>query len=188
MEQAEVADFYKALGQDMLQEPAEKLHDSKVGGAEACAAHFPVGERDRTVREANETVVGDGDLEDVGGEVGKGGVAVGLRLTVDIPGDGPDLGGDALQEPGLMHLFFEERTVNGGERFDRDKEVGAGGAPGCAVLGETTGRDNIVDMGVILQLSAPGMQDPSEPREVCPNEALILGQPLNPTTPLYLAL
>jgi hypothetical protein len=33
-------------------------------------------------------------------------------------------------------------------------------------------------MGVILQLSAPGMQDTSEPREVCPDEALLLGQPL----------
>jgi hypothetical protein len=40
-------------------------------------------------------------------------VAVGLRLTMDVPGDGPDLGGDVLSETGLAHLFFEERTVDG---------------------------------------------------------------------------
>ena len=33
MEKAEVADFHEAVGQDMLEEPAEKLHDVEVGGA-----------------------------------------------------------------------------------------------------------------------------------------------------------
>ena len=54
MEKAEVADFHEAIGQDMLEEPAEKLHDVEVGGAEACTAHFPVGEGDRAVREADD--------------------------------------------------------------------------------------------------------------------------------------
>jgi hypothetical protein len=33
-------------------------------------------------------------------------------------------------------------------------------------------------MGVVLELPAPGVQDPGEPRKVCPNEALVCGQPL----------
>ena len=49
MEKAEVADFHEAIGQDMLEEPAEKLHDVEVGGAEAGTAHFPVGEGDGAV-------------------------------------------------------------------------------------------------------------------------------------------
>ena len=112
MEKAEVADFPQAIGQDVLEEPPEKLHAVEVGGAEACTAHFPVREGDGTVREAHETVVGDGDLEDIRGEVGEGGVAVVVGLTVDIPGDGPDLGGDVLQQSSLAHLFFEKRTVD----------------------------------------------------------------------------
>ena len=33
MEKAKVADFHKAIGQDVLEEPPEKLHDVEVGGA-----------------------------------------------------------------------------------------------------------------------------------------------------------
>ena len=66
MEKAEVADFHETVRQDMLEEPADKFHDLKVRGAEADTAHFPVGEGDRAVLQADETVVGDGDLEDVG--------------------------------------------------------------------------------------------------------------------------
>ena len=178
MEKAEVADFHEAIGQDVLEEPAEKLHDVEVGGAWACTAHFPVGEGDRAVLERDDAAVGDSDLEDIGGEVGEGGVAVVIGLTVDVPGDGPDLGVDVLQQSGLAHLFFEERAVDGGEGFDGDKEVGAGGPPGRAVLGEATARDDVVDVRVVLELPAPGMQDPGEPREVGPDEALVCGQPL----------
>ena len=67
MEKAEVTDFHKAIGQDMLKEPPEKLHDVEVGGAGACTAHFPVGEGDGTVLEAHDAAVGDRDLEDIGG-------------------------------------------------------------------------------------------------------------------------
>ena len=87
----------------------------------------------RSVRR-DEAAVGDGDLEDIGGEGGEGGVAVVIGLTVDVPGDGPDLGVDVLQQAGVAHVFFEEGAVDGGEGFDGDKEVGAGGQPGRAVL------------------------------------------------------
>ncbi len=178
MEKAEMPDFHEALGQDMLEEPAEKFHDIEVGGAGACTAHFPVGEGDRAGREADETVVGDGDFEDIGGEVGESRVAVMVGLTVDVPGDGPDLGGDVLQQSGLAHGFFEEGTIDGGEGFDGNKEVGSGGAPGRTVRGEATARDDVMDMRVILQLPAPGVEDAGETRKVGPDEALVLGQPL----------
>ena len=76
---------------------------------------------------ADEAAVGDGDLEDIGGEGGEGGVAVVIGLTVDIPRDGPDLGIDVLQQSGVAHVFFEDGAGDGGEGFDGDKEVGAGG-------------------------------------------------------------
>jgi len=160
----------------MLEEPAEKLHDVEVGGAEACTAHFPGGERDGAVREAHETVVGDSDLEDIRSEVGDSGVAVVLGLTVDVPGDGPDLGIDTLEQTGAVHLFFDERPVDGRERFHGNQEVGAGGAPGCAVRGETTTGHNVMDVGVVLELPPPGVQDPGEPQEIGPDEALIFGE------------
>ena len=77
----------------------------------------------------------------------------------------------------LAHRVFEEGAVDKGEGCDGDKEVGSGGQPGRTVLGEPTARDNIVDMGVILELPAPGMQDPGEPWQVGPNEPLVCGEP-----------
>jgi hypothetical protein len=103
-------------------------------------------------------------------------MVVGLR--VDVPWDGPDLGIDLLQEAGLAHGVFEEGAVDRGERFDRDKEVGAGGHPRGMVGGEATARDDVVEVRVVLQLPAPGMQDAGEPWQGGADEALVLGQPL----------
>jgi len=175
MEKAKMPDFHEALGQDMLEEAAETLHAVEVGGAEAGTAHFPVGEGDRVVCERDKAAVGDGDLEDIRGEVGEGGGAVVIGLTVDVPRDGPDLGIDVLQQFGLGHLFFEEGAVDGGKRFDRDKEVGAGGPPDRAVLGEATAGHNVVDVRVVLELPAPGVQDTGEPRQVGSNETFVGG-------------
>src|SRR5712691_7544284 len=178
MEQAEMPDFHEPIGQDMLKEPAEKFHDVKVCGTEASTAHLAVGEGDRAVPQADEPVVGDSDLEDIRSEVGESGVAVVLGLRVDVPGDGPDLGLDVLEQASVVHGVFEEGAVDGGEGFDRDKEVGAGGPPGCAVCGEATAGHNIMDVRVVLELPTPGMQDPGEPWEVRADEALVGGQPL----------
>jgi hypothetical protein len=113
MEHADMPDCHTAIGQDMLEEPAETLSGVTVRGAEACTAHVPGGERDRAVLEADETLVGEGDVEDRGGEGGQGGVAVVIGLTVDVPGDGPDLGGEVLQQAGLPHLFVQESAGDG---------------------------------------------------------------------------
>src|SRR2546430_9401599 len=133
------------------------------GGAGARTAHFPISEGDRAVLEAYDTAVGDRDSEDRRGEGGEGGVAVVGGLTRDVPGDGPDLGGDILQQSGLAHIVFADGAGDGGEGVHGDKDVGAGGHPGCAVLGEATARDHRVAMGVILQLPPPGVQDTGAP-------------------------
>jgi len=177
MAKAEVADFLQAIRQAMLEEPAEQRDAVEVGGAQAGTAHFPVGARHGTIREADETVVGDGHREDIRGEVLQGGVTMVVGLTVDMPGDGPDLRVDVLQQAGLAHLFLAKRTGHGGERFDRDEAVGSGRTPGCAVPGEATARDDGVDVRVVLELSTPGMQDTSQSREVGPDEALVFRQP-----------
>jgi hypothetical protein len=129
MEQAEVADFLKALGHDMREAPAETLHAVEVGGAAAGTAAVPVGARDGAVREADETVVGDGALEARGSAGGAGGVSMVIGLTGDGPGDVPDLWVDVLQESGLAHLLCPHGALDGGEGFHGDKEVGSRGQP-----------------------------------------------------------
>lgn len=65
------------------------------------------------VFEAHEASVGDGDPEDIGGKVCQGGVSVLPGLRVDVPGDGPGVWGDVLEQSGLAYIFFEEGTVDG---------------------------------------------------------------------------
>jgi hypothetical protein len=142
-----MADVQKALRHDVLEAPAEHLPNVEVGGAWAGPAHVPRGKSARAIREADKTLVGDSDLEDRGGEGGEGGAAMVLRLTVDVPGKGPDLGSAGLQEAGLPHLFFEERAGDRGEGVHGDKEVGAGGSPHGAVRGEAPARDDGVEVG-----------------------------------------
>jgi len=113
MEKAAMTDFHKAVGQDMLEESADKLDGVEMGRTEAGTAHFTVGERNRAVLEAHDAAVGDGDPEDIRGEVGEGGVSVMIGLTVDVPGDRPHVGGDVLQQAGLTHIFFEDGSVDG---------------------------------------------------------------------------
>jgi hypothetical protein len=69
MEKTEVADFHEAVREHVLEEPADKLYDVE-GSAWACTAKFTVGEGDAVVFEAYDASVGDGDPEDIGGEVG----------------------------------------------------------------------------------------------------------------------
>ena len=96
---------------------------------------------------------------------------------MDIPRDIPRLWVDVLQQSGVAHVFFEEGAVDGGEGFDGNKEVGSGGEPRGAVFGEATAGDDVMDVGVVLELPAPGMQNTGETREVCPDEALVFGEP-----------
>src|SRR5262249_14169308 len=133
VQKAKVTHFHEALGQDMLEEPADKLHDVEVGGAEAGTARFTIGEGDGAVVERDNTTVGDGDPEDIGGEVLEGRVAVWLRLTVDVPGGVPDLWVDVLQQSRFGYLLFVHGAVDGGEGLHRDKEVGPGRAPHVTV-------------------------------------------------------
>lgn len=134
LEKADVAHVLQASGHDGLEESADKLDDVELGGAEACTAHFTIGDGDGAVFEAHDPAVGDSDPEDRGGEGGAGGVAMMIRLPVDVPGAGPDLWGEGRPQAGVAHGFLAQSAGAGGEGVDRDKEVGAGGPPGRAVL------------------------------------------------------
>ena len=171
-------DFHTAIGQDMLEESADTLDGVEMGRTEAGTAHCTGGESHRAVREAHDAAVGDGDPEDRRGEGGEGRVAVVIGLTLDVPGDGPDLWGDVLQQSGVAHVCFEEGLVDRRARCHGDIQVASGGPPGRAVLGEASPRDDGVDVGVILELPAPGRQDTGATREGGPDEALVLRQPL----------
>ena len=174
MQKAAVADLHKAIGQDMLEESADTLHGVERGRTWASTAGFTGGKGDGTVLEAHDAAVGNSHFEDIRGEVLQGGVAVWIGLAVDVPGDGPDLWVDLLQQTGVAHVFFKESTGDGGEGFHGDKEVGSGRQPLCAVLRQPAAWDKGVDMGMKLELPPPGVQDAGKAGSVGADEARIV--------------
>jgi hypothetical protein len=176
MQKAEVSDFHEALREHVLEEPAEKLDGIEGGSAWARTSRLTRGKGDGAVFESHEATVGDGDPADRGGEVGEGCVAMGACLRVDVPGAVADLWIEVLQQSGVSHVFFEEGTVDGREGFHGDKEVGSGGLPGHAVLREATARNEVVEVGVVRELPAPGMQDAGETWEVGADTTLVFGE------------
>jgi hypothetical protein len=123
---------------------------------------FSVANEDGTVLDFQDTRVGDGDSEDVGGKVLQACFAGAHGLGVDVPVDLPDFGGDLIKEAGFLHFISELGFEDDGERSDGEIEVDLGGVPEAIGGGEGTAWDDVMDMGVILQGSSPGMKDSEE--------------------------
>jgi hypothetical protein len=109
-QKAAVTDVHEAIREDMWQEPAEKLPGVEVGGSWTCTVRLTRGESDGAVLEREDAALGERAPEARGGEVGEGGVSVVIGLTMDGPGDGPDLWGDVPQQSGVAHIFLQERA------------------------------------------------------------------------------
>jgi hypothetical protein len=68
-EQAVVADFDEAVRQDMLQEAAHELFGCHSGKFDLFSGRVFVFESNASLIEFDDTLVGDGDTEDVRGEI-----------------------------------------------------------------------------------------------------------------------
>jgi hypothetical protein len=121
--------------------------------------------------------MGDRHVEDIRGEVFQGGVGLGRGVAVDVPGDRPDLWGDGLQQSDFGPRLSPQGAVERREGFNRDKESGSGGEPRVTVCGEPPTWDNVMDMRVVWELPAPGMQAPGKTRKSRLDEPLVFGEP-----------
>jgi hypothetical protein len=177
MQKAAVADRPEAVRQDVLEEPAAQRAGVEVGGTLARATGCAGGAGDGAVRERDAAARGEGALEDLGGEGCARGMAVRSGLAVHMPGDGPDVGVEVLPQAGWAHLVFAEGAGDGREGLNGDKEGGAGGEPGGAVLGEAAAWDEGMEVRGVRELSAPGMEEARKTGQVGAATALLLSEP-----------
>lgn len=161
-EETVVSDFHESVGQDMLEEATEELQDLQRSGAVEVGAVLPILKRDGTVFDLHDAAIGDGDLEDVRRQVFERGVAFTDGLGVHIPVHGPDFGVDSIEESGSFHSVTELGSVDGGKGLDGEIEVLTGREPAGAVVAESPARDDVVDVGMILELTAPGLKHTEE--------------------------
>jgi hypothetical protein len=86
MHKAKVADLHKAVREDRLEAAADTFNSVALRCALPSTGGGTIREGDGAVVERDDATVGDGDFEDLGGEVFKGRVSIGIGLAVHVPG------------------------------------------------------------------------------------------------------
>ena len=132
----------------------------------------------RAVLDGNDTRVGDGDFEDVGSQVFEASFTGGYRLAVDVPGDVPDSRWDLIEQLGLLDQIAELGSEEYRERFDGEKEIDSGRMPRAIGRTDSAARNDVVNVGMVLKSSSPGVQDAEEAGEIGPDGSKAKGQVL----------
>jgi len=81
-----------------------------------------------------------------------------------------------LQEPGGFHRVTVLGPDDAGQRFGVDEEIVAGGEPSGVVGGDGAAGDDEVQVGMVLQLGAPGMEDRQAADMAAAEEPRVTGQ------------
>jgi hypothetical protein len=84
---------------------------------------FSVANEDSTVFDFQDSRIGDGDFEEVGGKVFEACFAGTHGLGVDVPVELPELGRDLIEETGLLHFIAELGFEDDGESSDGEIEI-----------------------------------------------------------------
>jgi hypothetical protein len=155
---AVVADFHKAGRQDMLEEAAGEFHDIEGESSGTLAVGFAIANEHGTAIEACDARVGNGDFEDVRGEIFESRLTGAHRLAVDIPVDVPDLVVNVIEQFRLFDEIAEFGSEDFRESFDRHKEIDSGGVPGAIGRADGTARHDVMNVWMILESASPGVQ------------------------------
>jgi len=129
MPQAAVTDWHGAVRAAMVPEPAENLQSGAGRGSWTETARVTIGARDGAVLERDEAAMGAHAPEDRGSKGGEGRGAVGMGLPMDVPGEGPDGGGEGFEQAHWVHGFFAQSAGDQGAGWARDQAVRWGGQP-----------------------------------------------------------
>ena len=192
-EKAVVTDPDEALGQDVEEEAADELPKRKGQRSGATAAVILEAEGGGPVIDMKKPVVGDRDAVRVAGKILQDVIgAVEGRLGIDDPLGGPCLVEEPVErcrvpvsneaavqvQPPISERlgeFCQELAPKEtAEHTDGQEEAGAARLPGASVLGQPTRRNHAVDVGMMDEGLAPGVEDGKEP-EASPEMARVLG-------------
>ena len=160
----------------MLEEAPDELDDVEGNLAGAIAAFLTIGESNGSIFDNHDSGIGDGYPEDIGSEVFKGCFAASYGLTVNVPGDLPACRIDFVEQPLSCHLGPEFCLEDLGQGFDGQIEGVACRQPLFSVGGQSSSRDDEVQMGMILHLSSPGVEHGDKTWQFGADEARIFGQ------------
>lgn len=160
----------------MLEKAPDEFDDIECNFSLTIAPFLAIGEGDGSIFDNHDSGIGDGYPEDIRSKVFQGCFAASYGLTVDVPGDLPACRIDFMEQPLSCHLGPEFCHEDLGQGSDRQVEGIACRQPLFPVGGQSSGRDDEVQVGMILHLSSPGVEHGGKTWQLGADEARISGQ------------
>src|SRR5271169_369714 len=144
----------------MLEEAAHELLTAQTGGPPLHRSTIFVADGDAFVVEIDDAVVGDGDTEHVAGEIAERAlIAFAPGSTVHGPGLGPCSFRQDQVRTALFECGSELNAYKVGQGLNRNRKSLASRMPTVAVVGDTAAGHQTMDMGPVIELLCPGMED-----------------------------
>ena len=159
-EDAVIADFRGALGQDVLKKPVNELGCGKLDVTNLLSLVVAITETHNAVVERFQTAVGNGDAENVAAKIIEHLVASASMFGMNDPANLPDGGGNESKKPCL----FQTGTELGAEDH-RQSGVGnqkarmLGIDPGLAIGSEASCGDEHVNVRMEKHGAGPGVKN-----------------------------
>lgn len=159
-EEAVVADLGCALRQDVLKKTVDELSGGKPNVADLLGLVVTVAESNHAVIKSFQAAVGNGDSENIAGEILEHLVAAAGVLGVNNPARFPDGDGDEAKKSSILESGTEFGTEDDGEGRIGNQEEGVFGInPGLAIRRETAGGDEHVNVRMKQHGARPGVKD-----------------------------
>ena len=146
----------------MLEESPDELERGEAQRLVLAAFGIGVSKHYVVVVHGDDAMIRDGGTEYVGGQIADGPSTVSDRLRVDVPCFLPCLARDEVQQVGVSHQLEEARFDLRREDSHREIERLGGRVPTVVGGREGAAGNDVVNMGMIVHLSAPGMKHTEE--------------------------
>jgi hypothetical protein len=176
-EEAEVAYLHEAFWEDMLKETVDEFIGREGAELDLAGVGRAIAEGDLVVLELDETAVGDGDAEDIGGQVFEGRASIANGFAMDNPLMFPGRGRQGAGERRLLECVEELGSEDLGKGLHREEETMMSWEPGAVIGGQGASWDKIVYMGMIGKVAAPGVQN-AEHTNLSTHETRVTSQEL----------
>jgi hypothetical protein len=161
-EEAVISNLDETFGQYMLQETADELLGGEGANPGLTCAGLRVAKGDLPMGQLEDTLVADSHSEDVRCQILQGSQAIADRLTVNDPILLPGFRGYSGKEICLFQAITELGPKEDGQRLDMNQEILPSLKPTLAIIAQTATRYQIVNMGMVIQVTSPGVQDANQ--------------------------
>lgn len=160
MPEAEIANFMKALGQDMLQIASHEFMAGEGAGFVALGLSILVAEGDAGLVETDQAAIGDGDAEGIAGKVVEHRLlSLAPGLDMDHPALVKDMRGELQLGADFLQAVVKQPCHAFGKGGFGKQEGRISLMPGGAIVGQAAAGDQAVDVRMIIEPLRPTMEN-----------------------------